>query len=251
MCTVTFIARRNGYALGMNRDEKLSRVPGLPPARHCLNGRTAIFPSEPSGGTWVGVNDAQVTLALVNWYSVPSRASHDPISRGEVTRTALGLADAQAIEQHLGQFPLERTNPFRLIGVFPQTKSVVEWRWNLSQLERLDHDWQTNIWISSGYDEWGAEIARRRIFVAAGKKGVAKDLRWLRRLHGSHDPAPNAYSICMHRADARTVSYTEITVTGSATRLAHAPLALCCGSSHWSEQRVGEDGPHTPRILTI
>jgi len=38
MCTVTFIARRNGYVLGMNRDEKLTRAAGLPPRLTHLNG---------------------------------------------------------------------------------------------------------------------------------------------------------------------------------------------------------------------
>jgi uncharacterized protein with NRDE domain len=70
MCTVTFIARRNGYALGMNRDEKLTRPAGLPPRLTHLNGRTIIAPSEPSGGTWIGVNDTGATFALINWYSV-------------------------------------------------------------------------------------------------------------------------------------------------------------------------------------
>src|SRR5205814_4875575 len=55
---LTFIARRNGYALGMNRDEKLTRAAGLPPRLTHLKGRAVLAPSEPSGGTWIGVNDA-------------------------------------------------------------------------------------------------------------------------------------------------------------------------------------------------
>ena len=42
MCTVTFIARKSGYALAMNRDEKLTRVPGLPPSKKTINGRTVL-----------------------------------------------------------------------------------------------------------------------------------------------------------------------------------------------------------------
>ena len=75
MCTVTFIARRNGYALGMNRDEKLTRVAALPPAQYRLCTRDTLFPSEPNGGTWIGINDANTTFALVNWYSVPARVA--------------------------------------------------------------------------------------------------------------------------------------------------------------------------------
>jgi uncharacterized protein with NRDE domain len=82
MCTVTFIARQNGYALGMNRDEKVTRVTALPPARFCLAGRTVLCPSEPGGGTWIGINDAGSTLALINWYSLP-RAFMETPSVGE------------------------------------------------------------------------------------------------------------------------------------------------------------------------
>jgi len=57
-----FLARRNGCALGVNRDEKLTRVAALPPSRLLLGGRTIVCPSEPNGGTWIGVNDAGATL---------------------------------------------------------------------------------------------------------------------------------------------------------------------------------------------
>ena len=227
MCTVTFIARRNGYAIGMNRDENLSRVQGLPPAQHQVNGRAAVFPSEPSGGTWIGVNDARVTFALINWYTVPTRVSDQPVSRGQVTLSVLGFDDPEAAEDELLRYPLVQTNPFRLIGIFPESHSVVEWRWDLRCLQRVAHDWQTNIWVSSGYDEPGADIARRKTFQTAIRAGVAQDLRWLRQLHSSHDPAPNPYSICMHRADARTVSYSEVSATDSAVEMTYSPSPLC------------------------
>src|SRR5512140_1000833 len=53
MCTVTFIPRDVGYYLAMNRDEKLSRIAGLPPKRQFIDGCTVLFPSEPGGGTWI------------------------------------------------------------------------------------------------------------------------------------------------------------------------------------------------------
>src|SRR5204863_8688457 len=118
MRTVTFIARKHSYALGMHRDEKLTRVQALPPARHELNGRAALFPSEPGGGTWIGVNDLGVTFALLNWYSVQARVSARAVSRGQLVRSALATNEADAVDKILKGFPLVRTNPFRLIGVF-------------------------------------------------------------------------------------------------------------------------------------
>src|SRR6266516_3298581 len=84
MCTVTFIARRRGYCLGMNRDEKLTRPTGLPPRKKIMDGRAVISPSEPGGGTWIAVNDHGVTLALINWYSITARVGGKAVSRGEV-----------------------------------------------------------------------------------------------------------------------------------------------------------------------
>ncbi|MCI0535932.1 MAG: NRDE family protein [Verrucomicrobiales bacterium] len=229
MCTVTFIARRNGYALGMNRDEMLARVKALPPARSLIHGRFAIYPSEPSGGTWIGVNDAGVTFALINWYSVPAKLAGPPISRGEVVKLALQCHSAPFVHTQLAEFPLKLINPFRLIGVFPTSRKVVEWRWNLRALERIDHAWETNTWISSGFDEAGAQQTRGKIFSEALRRPAAGSVNWLRRLHRSHAPERGAYSHCMHRDEAATMSYTEVIVSEAAATMRYTPGAPCCG----------------------
>ena len=228
MCTVTFIARRNGYALGMNRDEKLTRITGLPPRLTHLKGRAILAPSEPGGGTWIGVNDTGATLALINWYSITSRVVGQTVSRGQVVKLALPSDSPALVEATLNEFPLARVNPFRLIGVFPSDKAVVEWRWNLQRLERRDHRWRANNWISSGFDEPGAQRTRGKVFAEALRQTSAGSTDWLRRLHRSHRPECGPYSTCMHRGDAATVSYSEITVTRRTAKLRYTPGALCC-----------------------
>lgn len=228
MCTVSFIARQNGYALGMNRDEKLSRVRGLPPSRQVLNGRTAAFPSEPGGGTWIGVNDAGAAFALINWYSVPTRVFARRVSRGHLVRAALAASNENSVEQVLAEFPLIQTNPFRLIGVFHDPKQVVEWQWNLCTLRRVAHDWKTNVWISSGFDEAGAQKTRRLVFDRFIERELTHDQHWLRAFHASHVPKCGPYSVCMHREDGATVSYTEVLVGGQAAELRYSPGPLCC-----------------------
>jgi hypothetical protein len=228
MCTVTFVARRNGYILGMNRDEQLSRAAGLPPRlRHC-HGRAILAPSEPGGGTWIGVNDAGVTLALLNWYAVSSRVTGQTLSRGEVVRLVLSSGSRPVVDATLDTFPLTRVNPFRLIGVFPAGRSVVEWRWNLQSLERRDHPWHVNTWISSGFDEAGAQQTRGMAFREALRQTSAGSANWLRRLHSSHGSERGPYSTCMHREDAATVSYTEVSVSRREVTMRYAPGALCC-----------------------
>jgi len=213
MCTVTFIARRSGYCLGMNRDEKLTRHTGLPPTKKRLNGRVVVSPSEPGGGTWIALNDSGACLALINWYSAKRSVAHDPMSRGEVVKTVCAVDSHEVVDAKLHSLPLERINPFRLIGIFPGIKEIVEWRWNLKCLVRKKCPWKSQQWISSGFDEPTAHRVRGRTFFCALQKHSISRLDELRRLHGSHSPQRGPFSTCMHRTDAATVSYSEIAVS--------------------------------------
>jgi hypothetical protein len=56
-------------------------------------------------------------------------------------------------------------------------------------------------------DDPGRESAR------AGVNAAGYSLNWLRQLHRSHSPKRGPFSICMHRRDASTVSYTEVAVS--------------------------------------
>lgn len=236
MCTVTFIARRNGFALGMNRDEKLSRVAARPPAVRQAGGRRVLYPSEPGGGTWVGVNDSGTGFALINWYSISARVTGPSVSRGEVVKAVLAATSVASSEKILARLPLKQMNAFRLIGFFPRTQEIVEWRWNLKRLEPQSHPWKTNIWISSGFDEPGAQRMRGKAFATALQQSSAGTLSWLRRLHRSHRPARGPYSICMHRADAATVSYTEMVVAAGEARIRYHAGAPCDDSQSFTHK---------------
>ena len=141
---------------------------------------------------------------------------------------ALPFDSSTLVDAAFAKLPLDRVNPFRLIGVFSAHKAVVEWRWDLKHLERLDHPWQTNTWISSGFDEPGAQRTRGKAFREALRQKSAGSIDWLRRLHRSHSPERGPYSTCMHREDAATVSYTEITVPHQRATLRYTPGAPCC-----------------------
>jgi hypothetical protein len=231
MCTVSFIARKHGYLLGMNRDEKLTRPAGLPPALKTNQGRFILCPCEPSGGTWIALNETGVTFALINWYSVPARVRRNAISRGVVVN-AVGPLDLPAdATVALKGLALSQTNPFRLIGFFPVTHEVVEWRWNLKRLDTKLHVWKTNQWISSGFDEPQAQRVRSQTFRQMLEWTSTQSVGWLRRLHRSHHPETGPFSTCMHRCDAATVSYTEIAVSLNASVMSYHIGSPCQGSS--------------------
>lgn len=210
MCTVTFIPRQHGFLLAMNRDEAVTRAAALPPQIRRNHGVRTLYPSEPSGGAWISVNEFGCVLALVNWYAVGARVKRHPQSRGELVAQFSNADSGRAVERDLESFALDRVNPFRMIGFFPKDRRVIEWRWNLERLQQKKHAWKPAQWISSGYDEPGARRIRSRIFQRYQRQKSAGSLEWLRRLHRSHLPRKGAYSNCMHREDARTVSYTEI-----------------------------------------
>ena len=231
MCTVTFIARPRGYSLGVNRDEKLTRPAGLPPKRKAVNGRAVLAPSEPGGGTWIAVNDQGATLALINWYSIAARVGGKAVSRGEVVNSVSGAASPDFTEAALARLLLNKINPFRLIGAFPASREIIEWRWDLKKLVRKNHRWKSQQWISSGFDEPTAQRVRSKTFQQAQRQKSTGSLDWLRRLHRSHSPQTGPLSTCMHRADAATVSYTEVTVSGREALMRYHAGAPCQSSS--------------------
>jgi hypothetical protein len=246
MCTVTFIARKKGYCLGMNRDEKLTRPCGFPPEKMKVNGHAVISPSEPGGGTWIALNDHGVALALINWYSITAQLGDKTVSRGRVIKSISTVSSPDFADAGLAVLPLDRINPFRLIGVFPLSGEIVEWRWNLKQLARKTHRWKTRQWISSGFNEPAAQRVRGGIFRQAQKRESAGSLGWLRRLHRSHLPEVGPCSICMHRVDAATVSYTEIFVSRLDGTMRYHPGAPCRDSESSCAQGLDFSGPIRP-----
>ena len=64
-------------------------------------------------------------------------------------------------------------------------------------------------------------------FHFATKQKSFGTLDWLRRLHRSHAPACGPFSTCMHRTDAATVSYAEISVSIGLATMRHSPGSLC------------------------
>jgi hypothetical protein len=211
----------------MNRDEKRTRSIALPPSVIDLATCRAVFPRESKGGTWIAVNDAGVCLALINWHRVALEPAHDPVSRGQVVDALAGKCSADEIATGVMTLPLRKLRPFRLIAILPSERRVTEWRWNLEWLTMRDREWQRQHWFSSGFDEGRAELERQCVCDAAQNGQSIASLGWLRQLHGSHAPKRGPFSICMHRADATTVSYTEVTVSGRRATMRYKPGPCC------------------------
>jgi hypothetical protein len=211
----------------MNRDENLDRLTALAPTIADLASRRAVFPREATGGTWISVNDAGVCLALINWHRIEHKPKNDTLSRGLVVKELAGKSTAKEIAAALKKLPVRKLRPFRLIAIVPGERRVIEWRWNLQRVAIRNHEWEPQHWFSSGFDEHRAEVERQRVCDAANDQQSAESLMWLRQLHRSHAPKRGPFSICMHRADAATVSYTEVSVTDNSVSMRYASGPPC------------------------
>lgn len=212
MCTVSFLpSEDSGFHLLMNRDEQRSRPRAHPPRLHSCGKLRGVYPSEPGGGTWIGVNEAGITAALINWYSMPQPRS-TAFSRGLIIPTLLSAGDTAEAASFLRALPLQFMAPFRLLLIDTGSRSVSGFSMAGGILTGTHLSWEPIHWYSSGHDESGAEKTRAQAFLEARNDTDAGSLAWLRRIHSSHEPERGPYSLCMHRNDAVTVSFTEVTL---------------------------------------
>jgi len=228
MCTLTLIPKEDGFLAGMNRDELLTRETALPPEVFVRNGVHTLYPREPNGGTWIACNERRTLFALLNLSSADRAASTKAKkSRGTIIPELAQQEDSGGASQALEEFSLADVLPFRLIGVFAKEKSVLEWRWDGEELRAFRRSWVARHWFSSSLSDRLAEEGRNAACSKAWQEPGAGGAEWLRRLHQSHVPAPGPFSVCVHRVDAATVSYTEVRCAGTQISMSYVQGNPC------------------------
>jgi hypothetical protein len=215
MCTLSVITRGDGYNLAMNRDERIARpVSGAPQSIQIGNVRV-LYPRDHAGGTWIGANNAGVALALLNWNDVtsPGTPPKSARSRGLVIPALLVSRSVEELRGSIGHLNVRDLLPFRLVSVFSRERSILEWRWNSQSVTEKAWPWEPRHWYSSSASDAEAERFRGEACCKAWAEADAGTVLWLRRLHTSHTAVTDAFRICVHRAEVKTVSYTELNCT--------------------------------------
>lgn len=228
MCTLTVVTRNDTYLMAMNRDEKIARGTGFPPEIHEFDGTRAIYPSDGDGGTWFATNEYGIAFALLNWNDVARHGIDAKTwSRGRVIPALIDSRSLSDLHEVFGVSNFKGMMPFRLVGVFPSEQQIWEWRWDSKQLEFQAHMWESRHWFSSSLSDARAEGVRGAVCGTAQHESDAGSVSWLRRLHASHAGDPGPLSLCVHREDVKTLSYSELMVTPEYVQMGHFRGSPC------------------------
>ena len=227
MCTVSWLHSDDGYHLLSNRDEKRTRLEAFAPEIKIRDGVRYIAPTDgEAGGTWIAVNEFGVGICLLNSAGVKPSRTPPQRSRGLLIPELIGSASAEEVAERGAAFDLGAFAPLTLAILEPgRHTSVIEWDGH-----------EKAVWlyaepcmplVSSSFDAEGVKPRRRDEFrrhvAAAGKL----DPSVLVQFHGSHGAGADAYSPCMHRGDAGTVSFSWIQVTRKSAKFFYTPAAPC------------------------
>lgn len=228
MCTVSWLVRPDGYELYFNRDELRTRKPAEPPRIWQRGAVRFLAPVDgEAGGTWLAVNEFGLTVGLLNLYGESVLSSGDPCafkSRGFLVEHLAASANVALLRAQLAPTLLKSFRPFTLVALTP-SEPVWAGRWDGERLTTVVLD--QPLLSSSGYDAAGAEAARRELWrqMALGEDELSPD--HLLSFHCSHQPERGPFSPCMHRDDARTVSFARVVVSPDAATMSYADGPPC------------------------
>ena len=222
MCTVSWIRDADGYELFCNRDEKRTRALALEPEITTQDGVRRIAPTDPhAGGTWIGANEFGITLCLLNGPSLPGTFR----SRGLILPELLSAGSLAQAAEGLLHRDLSWFAPFTLAILERGAKiTVVTWD---GQRKQVGPEVSCMPLISSSFDPEGVQAKRRWEFQRQLDAAGRLDTTVLSAFHASHGAAPDAYSPCMHRPDAETVSFSRVKVSASRVEFRYSAGAPC------------------------
>lgn len=222
MCTASWLHQDSGFQLLFNRDEKRSRLRAGAP---CVEMRDSVLTIAPvdgdHGGTWISVNARGLALCLLNG----AYRAESARSRGLLLSGLAGARTAGEALEKLAAANLYSYSAFKIVVLQPgRSAAVAEWDGVAAKL-LLDGDAQVPM-ASSSVDPAGVRVKRREEFARIMGLRPASPARLL-RFHGSHGGGADAYSPCMHRADAETVSFSWVKVSPREVTFFYTPSAPC------------------------
>ena len=231
MCTVSWVQQPGGYHLLSNRDENRTRGRAFAPAITERGGVRYIAPSDSDfGGTWLAANEFGISVCLLNGDAGTEGSVSSPRrSRGLLLRELAWESTGADCLLSLRQLDLGPYAPFMLLILEPDRPAILA-EWNQARLT-VDPATAQMPLTSSSFDSRGVRRFRLNEFARCAGRSARVEPGLLYQFHASHgiaaDATPDAYSPCMHREDAETVSFSWVVATREEVRFLYSPSAPC------------------------
>jgi uncharacterized protein with NRDE domain len=222
---MTWFVSDSGYELFFNRDERVSRRHADLPSIHQQEGVSYISPTDAdAGGTWIAVNHHGVTVCLLNHYQFEQIATYKEwTSRGEIVRQFATTKSLDAVEEQFNTLELEDYRAFRMFIIDRAGNNrLCVWDGHQGRIE-LDVSSPKS---SSSVDAKHVKAVRRGLFLDRGMQTSSNSQEFL-DFHSSHSPSKSQESVCMHRSDANTVSFSYVKVAETAVSFRYADGSPC------------------------
>lgn len=233
MCTVSWAATAEGYELLCNRDERRTRKAAHAPTVRTSRGVRFLAPADAeAGGTWIAANEYGLTLCLLNRYPEGEpQAAGGFKSRGLLVPDLISLRDPAEAVRAVARGGLSQFHPFTLLALTPVAPPAAAC-WTGHRLLVCDDDGDASLMPLTSSSFNSAEVVRERMKLfrrmAAGSMNPSAEM--LTRFHRSHEPGPGPLSVCMHRPDASTVSFSRVKVNNGSVEFYYQPGPPCAGA---------------------
>jgi hypothetical protein len=227
MCTDSWLYQQNGYQLFFNRDELKTRKPALPPKLKQRAGVGILTPEDgDAGGTWIAVNEFGLTVCLLNYYDRPYElmAGESFTSRGLLVLALAEQRDVTSAQLYLNTHSMRNYRACHVLMLDPSACASATWNG-----ETIEHNNAPLCPMSSSSFETRFVITGRQSQFKAQFADVAPTAEGLFAFQKTHLPEKGPFSVCMHRAEAGTVSHSQINVSGDAASFAYIDGAPCEG----------------------
>jgi len=232
MCTVSWTLSADGYDLLCNRDEKRSRARAIPPCVRTESKLQVVSPRDPEGGgTWIASNSRGISVALLNGCNLgeadgPIACEPAKESRGKLPARLIRLGSVDAIWGAVETMHPSGFRPFTLVILAPGEPAQL-FAWDGREKRNLTDRAAHGLISSSSLDPRGVRQHRHAAFDSLRRQSSAVNPNLLYSFHESHGKSPSAYSACMHRPDAETVSFSWIRVNAVEVSFFYTPSAPC------------------------
>lgn len=231
MCTVSWTRREDRFELFCNRDELRTRQMALEPRVEQQRGVHYLAPVDGDrGGTWLCANEYGVVLCLLNGACLGGNpegwtAAEGIRSRGCIPLELADVTDSPEALARLSKMDLTVFAPFTLAVADPDLPVGVA-EWTGKELAILPYGEPYAPLISSSVESVEVRARRREVYAEQVKPG---DHDAFERFHQSHAFGLSAYSPCMHRPDAETVSHSIVVVNERQIEFQYSAGSPCRG----------------------